>query len=263
MRALVALMWALVALVCVAVLAGCAPTILEFPGGAVTDYQLGGAYDPDPDVDVVARDSTATPAPGVYSICYVNGFQTQSGVEWPRELLVSVNGEPLTDPNWPDEFIIDISTESTRADAAEIQFASIERCAAAGFDAVEFDNLDSYSRSEGRLTLGNAVEFATLLVAHAHHHGLAAGQKNTGELGTTGRDEIGFDFAIVEECDQFEECESFTEVYGDRVVDIEYVDDLRRPFAELCADASAAASTILRDRGLSPRGADGYVYEHC
>ncbi len=256
-------MRALVALVCIAVLAGCAPTTAEFPSGAVADYQLGGAYEPDPEVRIVARDSTELPAPGIYSICYVNGFQTQPGVEWPADLLVSASGEPLVDPNWPDEYIIDISTESSRADAAAIQFASIDRCAASGFDAVEFDNLDSYSRSEGHLTLGNAVEFATLLVAHAHHLGLAAGQKNTGELGTTGHDEIGFDFAIVEECDQFEECESFTDVYGDRVIDIEYVDDLRRPFAELCADAAAPASTLLRDRGLSPRGANGYVFEHC
>jgi hypothetical protein len=253
----------LLAFACVAALAGCAPTAAEFPGGAIADYQLGGAYEPDAEVGIVARDSTEQPAEGVYSICYVNGFQTQPGAEWPPELLVSVNGDPLTDPNWPDEYIIDISTESSRADAAAVQFTSIERCAAAGFDAVEFDNLDSYSRSEGHLTLGNAVEFATLLVEHAHHLGLAAGQKNTGELGTTGRDEIGFDFAIVEECDQFEECDAFTEIYGDRVIDIEYVDDLRRPFAQLCADASAPASTLLRDRQLSPRGADDYVYEHC
>lgn len=37
---------------------------------------------------VVVRDSTDMPEPGLYSICYVNGFQTQPGAEWPVELLV-------------------------------------------------------------------------------------------------------------------------------------------------------------------------------
>ena len=257
--------FATVALVLAAVpaLAGCGSTPPQFPAGAVADYQLGGSYDPDPDVAVVARDSTEQPAAGVYSICYVNGFQTQPGVAWPAELLVTVDGEPFVDPNWPDENIIDISSISNREDAAAIQFTSIEQCAERGFDAVEFDNLDSFSRSDGQLSLDDAVAFAALLVTHAHHLGLAAGQKNTGELGTRGRDEIGFDFAIVEECDQFEECEAFTEVYGDRVIDIEYTDELRRPFAQFCSDDAAPASTILRDRELSPRGAPEYVYEHC
>ena len=37
---------------------------------------------------VVVRDSTDMPEPGLYSICYVNGFQTQPGAEWTVELLV-------------------------------------------------------------------------------------------------------------------------------------------------------------------------------
>ena len=249
----------------VTLLSGCAPAAPpEFPAGAPADYQLGGGY-PAPDgVAVVVRDSTDAPADGLYSVCYVNGFQTQPGVAWPDELLVAgSDGLPLVDPNWPDEHIIDISTDDKRADAAARQFDTIDSCASAGFDAVEFDNLDSYSRSGGVLALADAVAFAVLLVDHAHDSGLAAGQKNTGELGPRGREEIGFDFAVVEECDQFAECAAFTGVYGDSVINIEYTDALRRPFAELCADLSTPASTILRDRALAPAGADGYVYERC
>ncbi len=252
-------------LLVVLALAGCAPTApAVFPAGSLADYQLGGAYPPPEGVTVVTRDSTEQPAPGLYSICYVNGFQTQPGVEWPDDLILrGDDGDPLVDPNWPDEHLIDISTEAKRADAAALQYPTIKACASAGFAAVEFDNLDSYTRSGGQLTLGDAVDFATLLVDEAHRHGLAAGQKNTAELGARGRDEIGFDFAVVEECDQFAECGDFTAIYGERVIDIEYTDELRRPFDEVCADAATPASTILRDRDLSPPGSGDYVYEHC
>src|SRR5262245_45079551 len=45
------------------------------------DYQLGGAYDPPADVEVLSRDRTDAPAPGLYNVCYVNGFQAQPGDE--------------------------------------------------------------------------------------------------------------------------------------------------------------------------------------
>ncbi len=47
------------------------------------------------------------------------------------------------------------------------------------------------------------------------------------------------------------------------MIDIEYTDELRRPFADLCVDASTTASTILRDRDLTPQGSPDHVYEHC
>lgn len=253
------------AVVTTVILAACAaPSTTPFPGGARADYQLGGAYDPDPGVAVVVRDSEAEPAGGTYSICYVNGFQTQPGVEWPRDLiLLDDDGAPLVDQNWPDENIIDLSTPEKRRAAADRQFESIATCADSGFDAVEFDNLDSYTRSQDAVTLDDAIAFATVLVAETHRLGMAASQKNTTELGDRGRDEIGFDFAVVEECDQFDECGSVTAVYGSKVIDIEYTDALRRPFPDVCADAATPRSTILRDRGLSPSSSAEYVYDHC
>lgn len=234
-----------------------------FPAGAIADYQLGGPYDPPPGVTVVTRDSTEPAAAGMYSICYINGFQTQSGVTWPGGLLIHNSGGLLVDPNWPDEHIIDISTPAKRAAAAKRQFLSIDTCAAAGYAAVEFDNLDSYTRSANQLSLDDAVAFATLLVEYTHGAGMAAGQKNTGELGTRGRDQIGFDFAVAEECDQFSECSTYTDVYGARVIDIEYTDSLRRPFAVVCSDAATPRSTILRDRQLTTPVSADYTYQHC
>ena len=244
--------------------AGTASGATLWPAGAGFDYQLGGAS-PVPDgVTVVARDSTDEPAGSGFDICYVNGFQTQPGAVWPDELLVHrSSGELLVDPGWPDEHLFDVSTPANREALAELQEPVIEGCATAGFDAVEFDNLDSYSRSEGALDLDDAVAFATLLVQRTHDAGLAAGQKNTAELEARGRDEIGFDFAVTEECDRWDECSTFTDVYGDHVLDVEYSDDLRGSFDDVCARADTPASTILRDRDLVPADDDAYEYERC
>ncbi|GAA2245658.1 endo alpha-1,4 polygalactosaminidase [Herbiconiux moechotypicola] len=238
--------------------------VTPLPTGERFDYQLGGGYPPADGVGIVARDSTDVPEAGLYSICYVNGFQTQPGADWPEELVLhDDSGDEVFDPGWPDERILDISSEANRQAIAAIQAETIRGCAEAGFSAVEFDNLDSYTRSGGALDLDSAVAFARLLVDQAHVSGLAAGQKNTPELGERGASEIGFDFAVSEQCALYDECAAYTDVYGDRVLDIEYVEDLDGDFAEVCADPATPPHAILRDRDLAPAGAEGHVYESC
>jgi hypothetical protein len=255
------------AAVLVLLLSGCAvapssaPGVTLPPAGATFDYQLGGSY-PAPDgAAIVERDSTSTPAKGAYGICYVNGFQSQPGVSWPSELLVHRStGALLVDPGWPDEHLFDISTAAKRSTIATRLGSRIRHCERVGFRAIEFDNLDSYTRSRGALTQKDAVAFATLLVTRAHAAGLAVAQKNAAELASRGAG-IGFDFAVTEECDRYRECATFTKAYGDRVFDIEYTDDLRGSAATVCARSTVA--TIIRDRDLVARGRKGYVYRAC
>ena len=122
------------------------------PTEGVFDYQLGGTADELSDgtpIDVVARDATAAPLESAYNVCYVNGFQTQPGADWsehPDALLRDASGDPVPDPDWPDEFILDPSTASARAAILEVISPVIEGCAEAGFDAVEIDNLDTWTR---------------------------------------------------------------------------------------------------------------------
>ncbi|WP_291050220.1 endo alpha-1,4 polygalactosaminidase [Herbiconiux sp.] len=234
------------------------------PDNAVVDYQLGGGYPPSDGVTVVARDSTDEPAEGLYSICYLNGFQTQPGADWPDELVLhDASGAEVFDPGWPDERLLDISTADKREAIAERFQPAIAGCRADGFQAVEFDNLDSYTRSDGAFGVDDAVGLATLLVASAHTEGLAAGQKNTAELADRGRTEIGFDFAVTEECRRFDECATYTDVYGAQVIDIEYTDDLGGTVAEVCADPQLPPASVIRDRDLVPAGAKGHVEERC
>ena len=267
------------AAVAILLLAGCAAStpgaagetarqVVLPPAGGVIDYQLSEGYDPAPGVAGVARDSGDAPAPGLYSICYINGFQSQPAdreawlADHPDLVLVD-DGQPVIDPNWPDELILDTSDAGKRDRIAAIMADAFSACAEKGFDAVEIDNLDSYARSGGRLDRDGAIALASLYAATAHAAGLAIAQKNSAELGERGRDEAGFDFAVVEECQRFDECALYSSVYGELVFDIEYTDDLRGTFAEVCADPQVPASTILRDRDLTTPSSPDFVFEAC
>ncbi|MBO1901361.1 endo alpha-1,4 polygalactosaminidase [Leucobacter weissii] len=241
------------------------PTIVLPPVGAIPDYQLGGAYEPADEVGAVGRDRLAAPVEGAYSICYVNGFQTQPGEleTWPDELLLHDEGVPVMDPDWPDEALLDTSTAAKRARILDTVGPWISGCAADGFDAVEFDNLDSYTRSDGRLDLADNLALAASFAETAHAAGLAAGQKNAAEDAAQLRTSAGFDFALVEECAAWEECAAYADVYGDRVIDIEYTDRLPRSFAAMCRDPGSPRSMVLRDRALSAPDDPDHVFESC
>lgn len=239
------------------------------PSPAVLDYQLGTAYPPPAGVTLVARDSTAAPAPGVHNVCYVNGFQTQPQDRelWLTQrkhlILKDSGGEPVIDPEWPDEFLLDTSAQSNRDELARITGESITRCADRGFQSVEIDNLDSYTRSGDRLTVDHNLAYAALLSARAHDRGLPIGQKNSAEVSRRAHDEVGFDFAVTEECHAFSECSTYTEVYGEHVMDVEYTDNLRGTFAEVCADPATPKTTTLRDRKLVGPDNAAHVFQHC
>jgi hypothetical protein len=232
------------------------------------DYQLGGGYEPEGDVVTVVRDATDEPAEGLYSVCYVNGFQTQpqeSGLweeEHPDLLLRGDDGEPVADPGWPDEFLLDTSTPENREGIAEVVGETVAACVERGFDAVEFDNLDSHTRSDGRLTDDDNLAMAAVLASGAHERGLAVAQKNAAELTARAREEAGFDFAVAEECVAWEECASYTDAY-DTVLVVEYPDTLEIPFERACEDPDTPATTILRDRGLVVPGDPAYLRESC
>ena len=84
--------------------------------------------------------------------------------------------------------LLDTSTAAKRAAIARIEAGWIAGCATAGYQAVEPDNLDSWTRSHGLLDEADDLAMAALLASDAHAHRLAIAQKNTDQLGTAGRD---------------------------------------------------------------------------
>ncbi len=138
----------------------------------------------------------------------------------------------------------------------------VDGCAARGYRAVEPDNLDSWTRSHGLITRGQAVAFARLLTARGHRDHLAVAQKNTAELAPRGR-VVGFDFAVAEECQVFNECDAYTAAYGTHVIEVEYTDNGRDAIATACRVRHGRVSIVLRDRQLTPAGSPAYAYAAC
>lgn len=234
------------------------------PERGVLSYQLGGGYDPPPGTDLVARDSTDEPADGLYSVCYVNAFQTQPGADLDAldPLLLHDGDERVVDPDWPDEVLYDTSTQEQRGQVAELVGQTFDVCADKGFDAVDLDNLDSFTRSRGMLDLDDNAALAGLLVQRAHDRGLAVGQKNAAEHTDRFR-ESGFDFALVEECAQYDECDTYLDAYDDHVYGVEYTDAQETGFDEACDRWGDRIGLVLRDRDLAPAPAAAHVERAC
>jgi hypothetical protein len=248
------------------------------PANGKFDYQIGGDYPLPPGVVVVSRDWFEGSAPaGAYGICYVNAFQTQANEpdvdrpdekdNWPAALVLTALGD---DPNWEGEYLIDISTAEKRAAAAAHVRPMTQTCADKGFQAVEFDNLDSWTRfqdsplaAQPPFGRAEAVAYAALLVADAHALGLAAAQKNTAELSRDeARTRIGFDFAIAEECGRWKECGRYRANYGNLVFVIEY---RKKDFRKDCQNKKLRKrlSIILRDINITQPGSGTYKYRAC
>jgi hypothetical protein len=244
------------------------PSYAPPPVDAKADYQLGGNYSLPHGVRVVSRDRLAAPAASAYTLCYVNAFQTQPGqLRWwkahhPRVLL-RVHGQLRHDPGWPGEVLLDTSTAAKRQEITRVLGRWIDRCAKDGFRAVEPDNLDSFSRSKGRLTRNDNLLLATQLATRAHQAGLAIAQKNMAGLTRDRRQRIGFDFAVAEECSRWNECGSYRAAYGRHVIEIEYSDNGRRWFTRACRDHGGRWSIIYRDRNLVTPSHAAYVYDSC
>ncbi|OWA22686.1 hypothetical protein B9W64_00900 [Streptomyces sp. CS159] len=231
------------------------------PAHAGFDYQIGGAYTPPAGVEVVSRDHSASPAPGLYNICYVNAFQAQPGAEgdWDDDLLLrDASGDVVYDTDWGEAFL-DIRTADKRERIAEKVGTWIDGCADKGFQAVEPDNYDSYTRAGDLLDAADAQGLIRLLAERAHSDGLAIGQKNTVELAPN-REENGLDFAVAEECGEWDECGDYTAEFGDRVIVVEYTAE---GLSKACAGFGDELSIVRRDLDVSPKGSSGYVRETC
>ncbi|MBN2525633.1 MAG: endo alpha-1,4 polygalactosaminidase [Deltaproteobacteria bacterium] len=240
-----------------------AATVRLPPANAPWDYQIGGGYTPPSGVQVVSRDREDSPAPGLYNICYVNGFQIQPHEEnwWktnhPDLILRDSNGDPVVDEDW-DEMLLDVRTEQKREALAVIVGGWIAQCATDGFDAVEIDNLDSCDRSNGLIDSNDNIAFMGMLSDIAHANGLASSQKNAAAF-LNDIDKMKTDFAVVEECNRWNECGDFQDAYGDLLFIVEY---RTQDFDKGCS-AFPELSIVLRNLDVSTPSSGNYVYDGC
>ncbi|MBC2905345.1 endo alpha-1,4 polygalactosaminidase [Streptomyces cupreus] len=231
------------------------------PKHARWDYQIGGAYTLPAGVRVVSRSHEDPSAPGAYNICNFNALQAQEHEEddWDSDLLLrDANGDVVYDEDW-NEAVLDIRTDAKRQRVAAKVNGWIDECAAKGYQAVEPDNYDTFTRFPDYLTAGQAKAFMKLLSAHAHEKGLAIAQKNTLELAPD-RASVGLDFAVVEECGEWNECGEFAKAFDNNVLVVEYTAE---GLSNACSGWGSALSIVRRDQDVVSGGTDGYLRETC
>ena len=193
------------------------------------------------DIDLFDNDPgvvDALHARGIKVVCYVS---VGSWEDWrpdadafPNEVI----GTALAD--WEGEKWLDIR----RLDVlGPIMEARLDLCASKGFDAVEPDNVDGYLNETGfPLTYQDQVTYNVWLAEMAHDRGLSIGLKN--DLGQV-PDLLGhFDWALNEECFEFEDCAALSPFIesGKAVFNVEYGLDT----GEFCNEARALKFSSMK-----------------
>jgi hypothetical protein len=196
------------------------------PPDAPWQYQLQGAVDRSNGARVFDVDGAETPAEtvralqraGRYVVCYFSAGTYESFRSDSRRLPASVRGravEGYGNERWLDIRRLDVIAPLLRA--------RMRTCARKGFDAVEPDNVDGYANPTGfPLRRSDALRFTRWLARTARGLGMAVGLKNS--TGLVSALAPHFDFAVVEQCLQYDECERYRPFVrrGKPVYEVEY-----------------------------------------
>ena len=188
-------------------------------------------------------------ADGRVVICYFSAGSWEDWRDDAGDFPAVVLGERLA--GWEGERWLDIR----RIDLLEpIMLARLNHAIEKDCDGVDPDNVDGYANATGfGLTYGDQMEYNVWLAEQAHERGLSIGLKN--DVGQIDDLVEHFNWALNEECFQFDECEDllpFIEA-GKAVFGVEYVGDP----ADYCPRAVEAGFSWLTktlDLGNEPPG---------
>ncbi|MER5528040.1 endo alpha-1,4 polygalactosaminidase [Streptomyces sp. NPDC002677] len=204
--------------------------------GLAWQWQLDGEVRPTVDVPVYdidgfensRADVARLHAAGRKVICYVNvgaweNFRPDKD-DFPRSVLGSTNG-------WAGERWLDIRKLSVLRPIMERRF---DMCRDKGFDAVEPDLVEGYGNDTGfHLTAADQIRYNRMIADIAHARGMSVGLKN--DLPQIPQLLADFDFAVNEECAQYDECARLAPfVEADKAVfHVEY----EEPPSAFCAES--------------------------
>jgi glycosyl hydrolase family 114 len=232
-------------------------TAVPFTGGgavAPTVYDVDFLVDPlcasggSDNVDNTAA-VAAVHAAGAHAVCYLDAgtdepFRPdhQLYLDFDRSCGGCLLGKAVRGFN--EEHWLDLNdTQGQRAFILGRVAARLARCKAAGFDAVEFDNVEGYANDTG-LPISETTQllFDTALANLAHANGLTAALKN--DLEQVPELLPYFDMAINEQCQEFDECGALDPFVaaGKAVFQVEYA---VAP-AVFCPPANAAERSATR-----------------
>ncbi|CEP02970.1 hypothetical protein PBRA_009188 [Plasmodiophora brassicae] len=179
-----------------------------------------------------------------YIICYVNvGSLDTAKSDANQFTAVTPTIVGAAYPGWPGEYFLDIRRNETRA----LVKARLQRMASYGCHAIEPDNLDSYSFSNGfGLTVNDALDYMNWVAVSVHDLGMAVGLKNCGDLVTPHNLVPTFEFAVVESCAESSgSCEQYAPFIqaGKPVFAAEYTDAGSGGCPIISSVATACAAT--------------------
>ncbi|TXS02950.1 endo alpha-1,4 polygalactosaminidase [Streptomyces sp. col6] len=254
---------AVTALMVLTTLTGCSPEQEQGPAGKESasarpsparwqpepgtdwQWQLSGKLDTTVDApvyDIDGFDRTAAQVAALHRdgrkvICYLSTGAWEDfrpdAARFPTAVLGKGNG-------WKGERWLDIRRTEVLEPLMESRIAM---CAKKGFDAVEPDNMDGYrNRSGFPLTAADQLRYNRLIARMVHRHGMSVGLKN--DLPQIPELVGDFDFAVNEQCAQYEECEELTPFVkaGKAVFHVEY----ELPAAKFCAQSRKLGLSSLR-----------------
>jgi hypothetical protein len=221
------------------------------PTTAPWQWQLQGRIDLGVPACVFDVDGFETPRATVaalhrssrVAICYLDVGSWERYRPDARRFPHSVIGRRYE--GFPDERWLDIAHFHRFAPVLERRFGL---CARKGFDAVEPDNLAGFENRTGfDLTAAEQLRFNRWVAARVHALGMAVALKNDPRQvpGLASR----FDFAIVEQCFQYDECATYEPFVaaGKAVFEAEYE---LRPSAYCDAAARLGFSAIGKSYDL-------------
>jgi hypothetical protein len=140
-------------------------------------------------------------AKGRKVVCYIDVGTWENwrpdAKKFPKSVLGKHNG-------WPGERWLDIRQIAILRPIMEARF---DKCQAKGFDAVEPDNIDGYTNDTGfPLTYQDQLTYNLFIARQAHARGLSVALKN--DLDQIPDLLSHFDFALDEQCFQYQECDT-------------------------------------------------------
>ena len=227
------------------------------PVGISWQWQITETVDTSHDVDLYDVDlfqltsavEETLHADGRRVICYFSAgsFEpwTDDADQFPEEAI----GKKLD--GWPDERWLD----HTRADVRALMSARLDLAVERGCDGVEPDNVTAHNNRTGfGINATEQLDYNRFLADEAHTRGLSVALKNDLDQITALLD--WFDFAVNEECADFDECATLRPfVEADKaVLHAEYVDrwaDAPDKAREVCG-VEPGLSTIVKTWDLGP-----------
>jgi hypothetical protein len=198
------------------------------------------------DLDGVTPNAQATDAihaRGGRALCYVSAGSWENWRPDAGAFPESVKGRKN---GWPGERWLDIRQLSILLPIME---ARVQKCQDAGFDGVEWDNVDGYSnRTDLPLTYADQLAYNASLANLAHRHGLSVALKN--DVEQLADLAPYFDYAVNEQCQQYNECGGYTTHFidqGKAVWQVEY----KLSLGKFCEQANSAnRNAILKSFDL-------------